>query len=783
MRLIIKSMLVASTIFAILIGFAESAKAQGEWANGDLDYWTITRVCRDGAEIEIIYGNSTDRTSSYEDIDVNVQPRLITREFDASMVDDFRYSPFPYTFKFFPKIAAIQQFYSPYSPDSATPYRASPFGRTDNYYHYFFGQIHFSQEMPVGSTILIVEVNASENLVGVVENCYLGNLVIAPGDENIAVDAAQISAGPEFLPRDALLYKVVSAPTQGKLQLDDVPLTQGSTFTETALLSRTLRYLPDSLTDTDSFTYTARATFRASINSLGEQAVDHLPDAPTLSLRGGAGQPSISADGSAVAFTFEGVNLFVENGKVITDTDPLHANVYRHDLYDSGRDTTAVSVTGARDALGALGNAPSSQPAISWDGTTVAYVSLADNLLMPDARSYCKMAANGVSHLYVSDFFTKERRSTFDGNSFSRNDCTLMSGNTYAPAVGGDASDYVVAHTFTHLGPIVDSDENRTADVFLSNYRLDAAAQSTSRSGGFFFWDGNKFIFSPGSDVSTGNGGSYNPDISADGRFIAFESDATYLGEGLALADTNGERDIMLRPVVDPSATDTFTSTFRISLTSENEQAMGGGSFRPAISRFGNHIAFESEATNLMPNHNGFLHVYVRDRQVFEDGLRSRPCTVPLSLSAAGEPANGHAYDASISADGRFVAFQSEATNLVEGDTNGVSDIFVVDRDADGDYSFYGDGPDDVANCTPGPRRLFRVSIASSGTQANGASREPDISGNGDFVAFTSAATNLVADDMNGIDDVFVHYIGFTGEVRFQRASQASQVYLPVVQQ
>ena len=89
----------------------------------------------------------------------------------------------------------------------------------------------------------------------------------------------------------------------------------------------------------------------------------------------------------------------------------------------------------------------------------------------------------------------------------------------------------------------------------------------------------------------------------------------------------------------------------------------------------------------------------------------------------------------------------------------------------------------DVANCTPGPRRIFRVSIASDGTQANGPSSEPDISGNGDFVAFTSSAINLVSNDTNGIDDVFIHYIGFTGEVRFRRESQASQAYLPLVQQ
>ncbi len=624
---------------------------------------------------------------------------------------------------------------------------------------YTQGVFTWSEKLPHGTEIVVSgsSYNVAQNSVQDNGTCSDINKVISiQGSETVIVPFG-LRVRYDFVPTESVSYRLTAAPRQGELQLSNASLAAGDSFDSSHLLGSQLIYASSALAATDSFTYTARATFRASINSLGEQAIDHLANAPTPAIRGGADEPSISANGSAVAFTFEGVNLFRPNGSVVPVPDASTPHVYQHTLQSDGRTTEAVSVSSSRDVLG---NNDLFQPSILWDGTAVAFASRASNLL-PDDGSACANDTNSELDIFVNRFGLITRHSAF----FTGGNCEPMSGSSSIPAIGGDNGKYVVAHTSTVLTPTVDSDVNSGNDVFL-NYQAQAtSAQSTLRT-------------STG-DIATGDGGSYNADISDNGRYVTFETDATYLGEGIALADTNGERDIMLRPVVDPSATDTFTSAFRISLTSNNEQAVGGGSFRPAISRFGNHIAFDSEATNLMTAHNGVGHIYVRDQQVREDGERGQPCTVPLSFNGAGEPGNADSHSASISADGRFVAFQSEATNLVEGDTNGVSDIFVVDRDADGDYSFYGDSPGDIENCVPGPRRLFRISIASDGTQANGASSEPDISGNGDFVAFTSAATNVVADDTNGIDDVFVHYIGFTGEVRFQREWRA---YLPLIQ-
>src|SRR5438093_1242029 len=120
--------------------------------------------------------------------------------------------------------------------------------------------------------------------------------------------------------------------------------------------------------------------------------------------------------------------------------------------------------------------------------------------------------------------------------------------------------------------------------------------------------------------------------------------------------------------------------------------------------------------------------------------LWGRPATAQtterVSVASDGTQANGGNADSAISADGHFVAFRSFATNLVPGDTNAVEDIFVHDR---------------VTGATE------RASVASDGTQGNGASTTPAISADGRFVAFTSLASNLVAGDTNGALDVFVH--------------------------
>jgi len=214
-----------------------------------------------------------------------------------------------------------------------------------------------------------------------------------------------------------------------------------------------------------------------------------------------------------------------------------------------------------------------------------------------------------------------------------------------------------------------------------------------------------------------GNGDSSVAAISGDKRFVVFES----LASNLVSGDTNGKWDIFVHNL-------NTGTTERVSLNS-SEAETDGHSYDPSISADGCYVAFVSDATNLVAGDtNGWEDIFVRDQQSGE--------TRRVSVNSGGVQGNYSSYHPSISADGRYVAFYSFADNLVEGDTNGTWDIFVHDR-------------------TTGVTK--RVSVDSGGVEANGSSYFPAISADGRFVAFESAATNLVAGDTNSYRDIFVH--------------------------
>jgi TolB protein len=176
-----------------------------------------------------------------------------------------------------------------------------------------------------------------------------------------------------------------------------------------------------------------------------------------------------------------------------------------------------------------------------------------------------------------------------------------------------------------------------------------------------------------------------------------------------------------------PAAVGSGEVTARVPVGPGRQQANGDSS-EPAISADGRFVAFASGASNLVAGDtNGTYDVFVRDRKL--------QVTRRVSVGPGGQQANSSSVGPAISADGRFVAFSSYASNLVAGDTNGTYDVFVRDL---------------VAQVTR------RVSVGAGGQQANSNSSDPAISAGGRFVAFVSVASNLVAGDTNHWDDVFV---------------------------
>jgi len=231
-------------------------------------------------------------------------------------------------------------------------------------------------------------------------------------------------------------------------------------------------------------------------------------------------------------------------------------------------------------------------------------------------------------------------------------------------------------------------------------------------------------MISVANDGTPGNGSAGAGAISSDGRYVAFQSDADNLVPG----DTNGEYDIFVRDRLSHT-------TERLSVASDGAQG-NNGSFFPAISDDGRFVAYYSEASNLVADDtNGKGDLFVRDRLT---GTTER-----VSIGDDESEANWRSSLEGISGDGRYVAFSSFASNLVPGDTNGIpgdsysgSDVFVRDR---------------AAGTTE------RVNVSTSGDQANGESTSASISADGRFVAFVSWASNLAPGDDRAESDIFVH--------------------------
>ena len=272
----------------------------------------------------------------------------------------------------------------------------------------------------------------------------------------------------------------------------------------------------------------------------------------------------------------------------------------------------------------------------------------------------------------------------------------------------------------------------------------------------------------------SGDGSSSGVAMSTNGNSAAFYSDADDLVPG----DTNQARDVFVR--------DNAGTTERVSVSNSGAQANGPSQKRgltPAISDNGNIVAFYSDANNLVPDdNNGTTDVFVRDREARTTAL--------VSVNLSGKSGNRPSLFPSISADGRLVAFQSAASDLVPGDTNGAADIFVRDLQAGGTERVCGVQPNSSSlnpkisgnghfvafvsaatnldtNVKPGILNIFvcnrttgmvkSVSVSSAGVPGNGDSMAPAISFDGRFVAFKSESDNLVPNDTNDVVDVFVH--------------------------
>jgi hypothetical protein len=400
--------------------------------------------------------------------------------------------------------------------------------------------------------------------------------------------------------------------------------------------------------------------------------------------------PSISADGRFVAFVSEATNL------VPDDTNNAE------DIFVYDRQTGEISRVSVSSA-GQQADVYSEYPSISADGRFVAFNSYATNLVPDDT--------NGKGDLFVHG---RQTGQTTRVNVSSTGQQVYADNGDYS--ISADGRFVAFSSWATDLVP---DDTNFADDVFVHDRQTGETTRVNLSSTG------------QQADAEYHND-SYAPSISADGRFVTFSSAAT----NLVPNDTNLAYDIFVR--------DRQTGeTTRVNLSSTGQQANNQSLFYTSISADGRFVTFSSSATNLVPDDtNDKVDVFVHDRQTGQ--------TTRVNVSSIGQQADADSYDYSIgdygrfvaiSADGYFVTFSSYATNLVPDDTNGMVDVFVHDRQTG---------------------QTTRVNVSSTGQQADYQSDASSISADGRFVAFSSWATNLVPDDTNDVQDIFVYFTGIT---------------------
>ena len=294
--------------------------------------------------------------------------------------------------------------------------------------------------------------------------------------------------------------------------------------------------------------------------------------------------------------------------------------------------------------------------------------------------------ANGQLDIYVRDrqLSVTERVSVGPGG---------QDPNAYSvfPVISGDGRYVAFESSASNLVP---GDTNNWKDIFV----YDRTVGTTER-------------VSVATDGTQSNNESNEASISRDGRFVAFYSRAS----NLVVGDTHGRLNVFVH--------DRMTGTTElVSTVPGGGTSLSGDSFSPSISADGRFVSFVSNAPEL----GGGYEIFVRDRLTAATEL--------VSVSSSGVRGDGLTSSPAMSGDGRFVVFQSNATSLVPGDTNGVSDIYLRDRQAG---------------------TIERISVATGGGQGDGDAVSPGIRDDGRIVVFQSLATNLIAGDTNGGFDVF----------------------------
>ena len=407
-----------------------------------------------------------------------------------------------------------------------------------------------------------------------------------------------------------------------------------------------------------TFTPAEDPIIRVSVNSAGESA-------------SGGELSDISGDGRYVAYGTDATNL-IDNDTNNTD------DVYVKDIQTG--EFTRVSV--ATD--GTEGNASSFETSISDDARYIAFKSIASNLVSGDA--------NGFSDIFLHDRDTGITTRISEGVSGESN------GSSDRASISGNGQYIVFQSLATNL---VAADGNASSDIFVYD-RLGTTGNKITRVS----------VDSSGIEAELG---SFAPSINFDGQYITFHSAAINL---ITPADTNTFTDVFLHDTVSGD-------TVRVSPVSIVPDF---GSRDPVLSGDGRYLSFVSGSTNLLTTDDTNSNIDVFRYDIVNQSI------ILISVDSFGAQSNGRSDDSKISHDGRYVSFNSDASNLITTDSNGVQDIYVRDT---------------IAGTT------YRVSLAFDGAESLVGNSINAFSADGKYITFHSNATNLVSGGTNNEDDIY----------------------------
>jgi hypothetical protein len=433
--------------------------------------------------------------------------------------------------------------------------------------------------------------------------------------------------------------------------------------------------------------------------------------------------PSTSNTGQFVAYAS------VSNNLVPSEPNIAGAVFLRNTCIGVSSCTPTTFVV-STDPDGNPANGASSEPAIDAAGTAASYTSLATNLVttvtVPSGRTqvYRQVPCTVTAGCSTSTTNAAELV------SISADGATAGNGKSYNPAISPDGRYIAFVSLATNLVSNVLLD-GVTPQVFLADTCSGVTGTTCTPT---------VFLISTPDGTTPGNGPSANPSIAEDGLYVSFTSTASNLGATAPNPDGASE---VFETTTCAATTGTCKPTTYLVSTPDGVTASDGSSAQSSVSSTGRFVAFASTGTNLVTGVGPTQEVYVRDTCIGETTVGCTPLTTLVSTLDGTTPGNGLSEHPSISSTGQFVAFASLSSNFA-ATTNGVENIFARNTCAT-----------ITTTCTTG-LALSSLAAGTSVSPSNGSSLVPSISPDGTVVSFLSFASNLVARDNNGLEDIFL---------------------------